>query len=179
VNISATINEKMLVDDGGVPLNFDKYLEGNDLMFNKLFRSIGFVRPDFRVHRYPKEQGYIYDAAAFRDILTRECARSDRNGHAFTLAVLNVTAGGEMHPDAAAIVELVGDRLRVTDQAGWLIKDTQLAIILYACGTDAARGFVERVQQDGHFDSLTYELFAYPEQLPEGFTKNGKETAHV
>jgi hypothetical protein len=148
-------------------------------MLGKLFHSIGSSRPDFRVHRYPKEQGYIYDVAAFRDILTRECARSDRNGHAFSLAVLNVSVGGEVRPDAAVIVELVGDRLRVTDQAGWLIRDTQLAILLYACGTVAARGFIERVRQDGHFDSLTYELFSYPEQFPEGLTEDRKETAHV
>lgn len=141
-------------------------------MLENLLVKMGGVRPDFRTHRYPKEQGYVYRAAAFRDILRRECARSDRNGHAFSLAVLHLPQGGDTEKATAdAVVELVGDRLRVTDQAGWLDPDRTLAILLYACPADDARGFVERLRRDGRFGQLEYDVYDYPDQFPAQLTE--------
>ena len=141
-------------------------------MLGSLFDKMGGIGPDFRTHRYPKEQGYVYRAAAFRDILRRECARSDRNGHAFSLAVLHLPVEGDGSKERAeAIVELVGDRLRVTDQAGWLEPDRLLAILLYACPADDARAFVERHRQDGGFSQLEYDIYDYPDQFPAELTE--------
>ena len=148
-------------------------------MFSRLLHSISAKRPDIHMHRYPKNQGYIYSTEAFRDILTRECARSDRNGHAFSLAVLHLSANPESEAISNAMVELVGDRLRVTDQAGWLQPDAQLAILLYACSTEAARGFVERIRTDGPFPSLGYDVFSYPEEFPEGLSNGCLEATHA
>lgn len=141
-------------------------------MLGSLFDKLGGSQPNFRSHRYPKEQGYVYQAAAFRDILRRECARSDRNGHAFSLAVLRLPVGDEAAMEQAeAIVELVGDRLRVTDQAGWLEQNRFLAVLLYACPADDARAFVERIRRDGGFTQLEYEIYDYPDQFPSELTE--------
>jgi len=141
-------------------------------VIGNFINRLGTPRADLRAHRYPKDQGYVYQAAAFRDILRRECARSDRNGHAFSLAVLHLPAGSsEKVAEAEAIVELVGDRLRVTDQAGWLEPDRFLAVLLYACNADDARTFVERVRRDGPFPHLEYDVYDYPDQFPAELTE--------
>ena len=148
-------------------------------MFSRLLHRMRTKSPDINMHRYPKNQGYVYDVEAFRNILTRECARSDRNGHAFSLAVLHLSVNDETQAASDAIVGLVGDRLRVTDQAGWLQSNIDLAILLYACSTEAARGFVERIRDDGPFPSLEYEVFAYPEAFPEWLAKGLLEATHA
>ncbi len=117
---------------------------------------------------HPKEYGYIYEEHAFCDILRRECARSDRNGHSFTLAVIRLPETEDSDDSAADdIVDLVGDRLRVTDQAGWLERNRCLAVLLYACDLDAARGYVERIQADCHGACFKYDLYYYPDPFFE------------
>ncbi len=141
-------------------------------MFRKFLHKFTGERPNWRVVRYPKERGYIYSVSAFRDILRRECARADRNGHTFSLAVLRLPVGDKSKTaQSEAIVDLVGDRLRVTDQAGWREPDRVLAILLYACTTDDARHFVERVRRDGSISQLEYDIYAYPDQFPPELTE--------
>jgi len=130
------------------------------------------------MHRYPKEQGYIYSVAAFREIMHRECARSKRNGHGFAFVVLQLPQGGESRDTANRIVELVGDWLRVTDHAGWLQQNRRLAILLYACATEDANGFVERLRKGGKFEALKYDIYSYPDNFPKDVLNPVTEVAN-
>jgi hypothetical protein len=66
----------------------------------------------------------------FHVILRRECARSDRNGHGFSVVAFNV--GGESTRSALAerLTSVVFQRLRATDEMGWL-DDERIGVLLY------------------------------------------------
>ena len=114
--------------------------------------------------RYPKDQSYIYRQDVFGEIMRRECARVDRTGHGFSFVVLQL-------PDsdvalANRVVDSVGERLRVTDLAGWLKTDQTLGIVLYACVPDAARGFIDRLCHAVDSDGLQCSIYSYPGDFP-------------
>jgi len=126
---------------------------------------------DEREHRYPKEQGYIYSVDAFSEVMQREYARSDRNGHGFSFIVFYLSQEKDDQNTTNAIIEMIGDRLRVTDHAGWLRQDSCLGALLYACTIDDAWGFVERLRRDGGFDILKCDVYFYPSDFPENILK--------
>jgi len=147
-------------------------------MFAKLCNKIAAAPYDIREHRYPKEQGYIYCVDAFAEVMQREYARSDRNGHGFAFAIFYFPHGNSTHQETNAIIEMVGDRLRVTDHAGWLRHGTCLGVLLYACSTDDAWGFVERLRRDGRFENLKCDVYFYPDDFPENILKTGTEVGN-
>ncbi len=58
----------------------------------------------------------IYSVEQFRAALERERARVDRNGHRIALALIQVGGGTSRAP---RVIDVLKDRLRLTDEAGW------------------------------------------------------------
>jgi len=81
-------------------------------------------------------QDLTRDVVKFRQIVHRECARSTRNGHRFTLVLLEL---GEFVPARESeMLRHVWARVRATDVVGWLDYPGMLGALLFECPKDAA-----------------------------------------
>lgn len=132
---------------------------------------------DARAHRYPKEFGYIYTVEAFREVVARECSRTDRSGHGFSFVVLDLPVRSEYSALIEKTIDLVGDWLRITDVAGWLERNRRLAVLLYACRTEDAEKFAERLKKKCGLHELSSSIYFYPGSLPGDMLMVDREVA--
>ncbi|MDM8546147.1 hypothetical protein [Candidatus Venteria ishoeyi] len=93
----------------------------------KLWRRIRKIKP--------RQEAGAFDLLSEKKFLIaiqRECARSDRNRQGFSLVIFDV---GQNHannnPVTCALLDALGKRLRITDEAGWF-KEHYIGILLYA-----------------------------------------------
>ncbi len=135
-------------------------------MFVNLFNRFSY-KCRVHSHRYPKDNGYIYSETAFREIMVRERARTDRTRHGFAFVVIELPDDTDAPEVKNRIIDIVGDWLRVTDQAGWLKQNQTLAVLLYACSEKDARGFAKRLAKSAEVDDLQCRIYSYPGILPE------------
>jgi lipopolysaccharide/colanic/teichoic acid biosynthesis glycosyltransferase len=80
----------------------------------------------------------------FRAALQREQARAERNGHRLTLALLPVNDHGREAPAAPRLVEVLRERLRVMDEAGWF-DDSWIGVLMPYTSSDGAWRMIEDV----------------------------------
>lgn len=76
--------------------------------------------------------------------MQRERCRVDRNSHVYSVAVFTVDARKVTGPSAAQIAEVLVQRMRGTDEAGWF-DDDHLAVILDDTGPTGAWKFCQDV----------------------------------
>ncbi len=84
-----------------------------------------------------QEQEFMIPEKKFHLAIQRECARADRNGHGFSLVIFDVGESGQGGEVAQQLIEVLTQRLRVTDEAGWF-SDRYVGVILY--GTPQKEG---------------------------------------
>jgi lipopolysaccharide/colanic/teichoic acid biosynthesis glycosyltransferase len=101
----------------------------------------------------------VRSVADFRGTLRRECIRADRAGREFSLLVLSPSPSG-----AAATVDLLGRRLRETDEIGWM-EGGSLGALLTDTGRDGAQlvaaEVLSRLEREGAAP-LSHAVFTYP-----------------
>ncbi len=104
--------------------------------------------------------------AGFRELLRRECARSDRNGHQFALVDLRMTETSQKA--VGRLVDVVWERVRATDSAGWIEEPTRLGAVLFECPEAAAHRFGTHVSEHMAADgvSVSFDIHVYPGALP-------------
>jgi lipopolysaccharide/colanic/teichoic acid biosynthesis glycosyltransferase/acetyltransferase-like isoleucine patch superfamily enzyme len=107
----------------------------------------------------------IRSTEAFRILLDRECACSDRNEHEFSLVVFDMSA-----PDAGLkrrFVQALGNRVRQTDEIGWL-DSAHVGVLLAYTPLTGATTFAENVAQITGPPSVPFRVYTYPGQwLPD------------
>lgn len=97
---------------------------------SKFFNPFVHLRPAKALSR-------IHSAERFRAILERERARSDRNGHQFSLIAFDV---GNPEADGAYVQHLthvLTGRIRSTDEAGWL-DNRRIGVLLPYTSADGS-----------------------------------------
>jgi hypothetical protein len=97
----------------------------------------------------------------FHDILVREKARADRNGHGFSLVTYEV-------PDVKVSPSLVAQlkqRIRTTDEIGWFDHNT-LGVFLYNTPAMGAWQFVNNSSEkrDDLFSARKCSVYSYPNE---------------
>jgi lipopolysaccharide/colanic/teichoic acid biosynthesis glycosyltransferase len=101
----------------------------------------------------------IHPVADFRGYLRRECARADRTGREFSLVVLSPSPSG-----TSAVVDLLGRRLRETDEVGWM-EGGAIGALLTDTGRDGAQmvagEVLSRLERDGAAP-LAHAVYTYP-----------------
>jgi lipopolysaccharide/colanic/teichoic acid biosynthesis glycosyltransferase len=122
----------------------------------------------------------LFTPAQMRKVLARERARADRTTDRF--AVLSFSPQNrDLPPEAwALLVKVLQERLRVTDDLGWL-DDEQLCAVLTGTGADGAWKVMEYVSArlEG-MPGLYCTIYTYPpdgnpqERVLEGSEANGQ-----
>jgi hypothetical protein len=74
----------------------------------------------------------VHSLADFRGYLRRECIRADRTGRELSLVVLTPSPSG-----TSALLDLLGRRLRETDEIGWM-EGGSVGALLTDTGRDGA-----------------------------------------
>lgn len=137
-------------------------------------KPITFIKSIFNGSR-KRTVSTLLSAEEFRAILKHECARCDRNGHEFSLVLIDTEhAGKKRHMNH--FVRYIIQRMRMTDELGWF-DERHIGVFLPETSGDGAQAFIrdicseicEEVCQDNHCRSYTY-----PSPLPAGISGNGR-----
>jgi lipopolysaccharide/colanic/teichoic acid biosynthesis glycosyltransferase len=105
----------------------------------------------------------VHSSGEFASILNRERDRADRTGQEFSLVVYEVASGSRRSAPTRRLVSTLLQRIRSTDDIGWL-EDGNLAAVLPHTTPDGAWKFVDTVRQafDGDVPPPDCMVYAYP-----------------
>jgi lipopolysaccharide/colanic/teichoic acid biosynthesis glycosyltransferase len=109
----------------------------------------------------------IYPVEQFTAALEREQARADRNGHRIAVALIPVRASGGA--PTVRLLEVLRDRLRVTDEAGWY-DEAQVGVLMpYTSCRGAWHMLADlcRLMQ-GELSLSDCRVYLYPCERPPG-----------
>ena len=103
---------------------------------------------------------HFLPADQFRTLILHECARCDRNAHAFSLIHIDLRNGSNgLEPKGQGLQELsrslIG-RMRTTDEMGWL-DGHSVGVFLPETGTDGAQSLARDACKD-----FSYQIYTYP-----------------
>ena len=98
-----------------------------------------------------------------RTILEREKARSDRNGHKFSLIIYKFQSQDNGHVKFSQFIRTCQDQVRSIDEVGWFGSDQICIVLPYTAAKnslDVAKRIIESVPhlQNG----LSYKVLTYP-----------------
>jgi lipopolysaccharide/colanic/teichoic acid biosynthesis glycosyltransferase len=96
----------------------------------------------------------VHTSAELHRLIRKECLRTDRTGQHFSLLVFRVD--GRPEP----LIRLLLERLRETDEVGWLDRE-RVGALLVDTPTDGARIVADDVAR--RLDAAEVELHTYPE----------------
>jgi lipopolysaccharide/colanic/teichoic acid biosynthesis glycosyltransferase len=100
----------------------------------------------------------------FNQILDRERARSDRNGHGFSVISYVIKPDAIYCPSTRLLLRVLPKRIRITDEIGW-VDDERIGILLYSASQDDARIFAEQIDEKIKLSTGTsprFTIYAYP-----------------
>ena len=123
-----------------------------------------------KITKPPIDTSYIYREMEFAAILRYERARVDRSGESFSLVSLEI---GQLHGrtgEIKKIVQSLRERIRTTDQLGWLDENT-LGLLLPGTNLEGAWSFVVKFEREyfGEQPPVPFTVYTYPEHwLQEG-----------
>ncbi len=109
----------------------------------------------------------IYTIGQFAAALERERARADRNGHQIAVALIPAcAAGGER---TSHLLEVLRDRLRVTDEAGWY-DETQVGVLMPYTSCRGAWHMLADLSRlmPSEFSLSDCRVYLYPCERPPG-----------
>jgi len=97
----------------------------------------------------------------FHDILVREKARADRNGHGFSLVAFET----QEFEDISSFVAQIKQRIRTTDEIGWFDHKT-LGVFLYNTPALGAWQFVNNNSEikEDKLPTCKYSVYSYPNE---------------
>ena len=132
-------------------------------MFLELLRHLLFIRGN-----EPRTLDGIRTAEEFRAIINRERARTNRNGHVFSLVVFDPL--DEDNVCTRRLAEVLSHRVRTTDEIGWF-DERRIGVVLPYTPSDAARKVPDDVCQiiGPGAVSPSYSVYTYPShRMPTG-----------
>jgi lipopolysaccharide/colanic/teichoic acid biosynthesis glycosyltransferase len=105
--------------------------------------------------------GLLLPSDQFRTLILHECARCDRNAHAFSLIQIDLRGnGGHIGRDARQAVRILSralaQRMRSTDEVGWL-DGHSIGVFLPETERDGAQSFAQDTCQ-----GFSYQIYTYP-----------------
>jgi GGDEF domain-containing protein len=109
----------------------------------------------------------IHSSEAFREIIAKEEGRVWRNHHCFTMAIFDFpNVNGSEHVLLRRLVDLLKERVRYTDEVGW-INGNEVGVLLPETQTQGAKCFAEDVRRamEEPGPPPSYRLFVYPEDI--------------
>jgi lipopolysaccharide/colanic/teichoic acid biosynthesis glycosyltransferase len=109
----------------------------------------------------------------FKKSLQRECARADRVGSHFAVVQFNTANQRSRIELQVKLVDLLKQRIRMTDELGWL--DThQIGVLLYNSDAKGAIRFAKDLKNDGsgEISHIHYEVYTYPPDQPDNSDHN-------
>lgn len=127
-----------------------------------------------RIDRHRSAFDRLIKPEEFARLLNRERARTDRTGDEFSLLVYS-PRGGDAAQCLACLATILGRRLRLTDDAGW-IGDRQIGVLLpmtpgvgaWTVADDVARRFPNDIPPP------SCDVFTYPSRWLENDGSSGK-----
>lgn len=111
----------------------------------------------------------------FKAVIERERAKADRNGHGFSLVTFRL---GEETADqqARSFPRLLLDKMRITDEIGWLSRRS-IGVLLFSADVVGAHRFVNKVQEEMKQEKVPpFSIFTYPDH-PKHIEHRVVETA--
>jgi len=109
------------------------------------------------------EDDTIKTAVVFREIVSKERARVDRNRHVFTLVSFEVGPLDYGTDTTKYFIDLLKKEIRITDEIGWLNNST-IGVLLFNTLGEGAEKFVEKIKRiypPKRF--YRYSVSSYPE----------------
>ena len=86
----------------------------------------------------------IYSVADFDVIIAKEKARADRNSHLFSLVSFEIDPSDSSKDSVACFANYLMNRIRITDQMGWLDTDS-IGVLLFNSSRVEAEKFIEKI----------------------------------
>ena len=105
----------------------------------------------------------IHPTERFRAILEKECARSNRNEHSFSLVIFDVDRPRADSAEVCQLARLLTNRVRLTDEVGWFDKQ-RIAVLLPYTSAEGAWKLAEDICQAFSVDVLRTgcKVYTYP-----------------
>jgi lipopolysaccharide/colanic/teichoic acid biosynthesis glycosyltransferase len=109
----------------------------------------------------------IYSVEQFRAALERERARVDRNGHHMALALIQV--GRSRTSKAPRVIDVLKDRLRLTDEAGWF-DQSRIGVLMPYTSCEGAWHMVADLCRimNGDLSLSACSVYTYPHDRAVG-----------
>ena len=110
----------------------------------------------------------------FSEIIKRERARSDRNGHGFSIVKYEVKESEINNPCLQKVLCLLPERIRLTDEIGWVDHD-HIGVLLYASTLEDARSFARQIEESVRAEGVSmirYSIYTYPSSA-DGYNMQG------
>ena len=103
----------------------------------------------------------LLPAEQFKTLILHECARCDRNAHAFSLIHIDLRRNGsergrDRSQTVRGLARTLVKRMRSTDEVGWL-DGHSIGVFLPETDTKGARSLARDVCEE-----LTYQIYTYP-----------------
>jgi lipopolysaccharide/colanic/teichoic acid biosynthesis glycosyltransferase len=86
----------------------------------------------------------IHSVADFDVIIAKEKARADRNSHLFSLVSFEIDPSDSSKDSVACFAYYLKNRIRITDQIGWLDTDS-IGVLLFNSSRVEAEKFIEKI----------------------------------
>ena len=117
-----------------------------------------------KIIKPPIDTRYIYSETEFAAILRYERARVDRSGESFSLVALEIGRSRYRAGEVKKLVQSLQERIRTTDQLGWLEEGT-LGILLPGTNLEGAWSFVVEFEREyfGEQPPAPFTAYCYPE----------------
>jgi lipopolysaccharide/colanic/teichoic acid biosynthesis glycosyltransferase len=107
----------------------------------------------------------VHSADEFRAIMVRERSAADRHGHSFSVVAFSAVGADIPADRAERLADLLIDRIRLTDEAGWFDAHRIGALLSYTSADGARRLAKDVCRRLGIEPSSTcYEVYIYPSE---------------
>ena len=122
-----------------------------------------------------KSVGPIWSKEEFIRIIETERARADRVGLRFSIVKFDIEDSKVKDKSVARLLRLLSERLRLTDEVGWL-AESRIGALLYNTHPDDACYLAAQIRDQMTFKgkSLDYDVDSYP----INFSDPGDRTGH-
>jgi lipopolysaccharide/colanic/teichoic acid biosynthesis glycosyltransferase len=127
----------------------------------------------------PKKRsvGPIWSKEKFIRIIEKECARADRVELRFSIVKFDFGDSEIKEKSVARLLRLLSERLRLTDEVGW-VTESRIGALLYNTDLDGACYIAAQIcdQMTSNGKSLDYDVDSYPINFrgPGGCTGNSR-----
>lgn len=141
--------------------------------FSERFSTLSFkfleIVNYFKGIRKMNPSGAIHSSNAFRTILERERARTERTGQLFSLVVFDInTVNGERTASLERLGNVLVQKVRVCDEVGWY-DGGRIGTMLPGTTAEGARQFTEIIKEriKDEVPPLTCTIYSYPSSWME------------